>query len=210
MKFAELLHLTSTLSCFNTSFLAAGQNIKQVRLQLSRWVKDGRLIKIHKGFYVLASEYLKVKREPFYIANKLKSPSYISLQSALSYYGLIPEYVPTVTSITTLRPQRIDSPYETFDYRHVDKSLFWGYVEQEFLDKQKFLIAKPEKALIDLIYLTPAADKKDYLTELRLQNLEIFNLEVFSDFVKKINRPKLYRAEKIISKIINNSIGVSL
>jgi len=57
MKFEDLLKKVGYLPCFSTRFLAAGESLSQVRLQLARWVKDGRLIKLHKGFYTLAEPY---------------------------------------------------------------------------------------------------------------------------------------------------------
>ena len=84
MKFEDLLKNVGNLPCFSTRFLAAGENLSQVRLQLARWVRDGRLIKLHKGFYTVAEPYIKIKPELFCIAKSLKSPCYVSLQSALS------------------------------------------------------------------------------------------------------------------------------
>ena len=104
MKYADLLAKVSDLPVFTVSFLAAGQNLPQIRLQISRWVKTGKIIRLHKGLYTLAEPYRKVPCEPSTIANRLKQPSYVSLHSALSWYGMIPEFVPVVTSITTARP----------------------------------------------------------------------------------------------------------
>ena len=104
MVFDGLLQLVGDLPCFSARFLAAGENLAQVRLQLARWVHSGRIIKLHKGFYTLAAPYRKIQPDPFHISNALKSPSYVSLQSALSWHGLIPEFVPAVTAVTTARP----------------------------------------------------------------------------------------------------------
>ncbi|MBN2209980.1 MAG: type IV toxin-antitoxin system AbiEi family antitoxin domain-containing protein, partial [Sedimentisphaerales bacterium] len=61
MKYDELLQKVGNLACFSTRFLAAGENLAQVRLQLARWVKDGRLVKVRKGIYTLAEPYRKVR-----------------------------------------------------------------------------------------------------------------------------------------------------
>ncbi len=82
MNFSDLVKKIGELPYFGTSFLAAGESLSQIRLQLSRWVRDGKVVRLHKGLYVLAEPYRKVKPEPFAIANALKSPSYVSLQSA--------------------------------------------------------------------------------------------------------------------------------
>ena len=210
MRFDDLLKQVADLPCFSTSFLAAGENLPQVRLQLARWVKDGRLIKIHKGLYTLAPHYRKVKAESFYIANILKAHSYVSLQSALSWYGLIPEFVPGVTSVSTARPQSIETPLGRFEYRHISKGYFWGYQQVELSDKQAAFIALPEKAILDLVYLTPGGDKRKFLQELRLQNLEIINRDVLEESVKRTKKPKLRRALENIELIIREGKGIEL
>jgi predicted transcriptional regulator of viral defense system len=210
MKFEDLLKKVGDLSCFSTGFPAAGENLSQVRLQLWRWVNDGRLIKIHKGLYTLSEPYRKIKLERFTIANSLKSHSYVSLQAALSFYGLIPEYVPAATSITTARPQIINTPLGRFEYRHVAKKLFWGYQLHELSDRQQAFIAAPEKALLDLVYLTEGGDSENFLDELRLQNLEKLNKEILRQFSQKFDSPKIKRAVSIIEDIINKGEGVEL
>jgi predicted transcriptional regulator of viral defense system len=210
MKFEELLKKVGYLPCFTTRFLAAGQNLAQVRLQLNRWVKDGRLIKLRKGIYALAEPYAKLKAEPFAIANNLKSPSYVSLQSALSWYGLIPEFVPAVTSVTTGRPQIIQTLPGRFEFRHIDKDFFWGYREVKLSEKQNVFIALPEKALLDLVYLTAGGDKKEFLEELRLQNFEKLDKDVLKRFTKKSDSPKLKRAVLNIENIIAEGEGIEL
>ena len=210
MTFDDLLKQAADLPCFSTRFLAAGKNLAQVRLQLARWVKDGRLIRIHKGLYTLAHHYRKVKAESFYIANVLKPHSYVSLQSALAWYGVIPEFVPVVTSVSTARPQSIGTPLGRFEYRHICKGYLWGYQQLKLTDKQAAFVARPEKALLDLVYLTPGGDKREFLEELRLQNLEAINKEVLKEFVKRTAKPKLRRALENIESIIREGEGVEL
>ena len=210
MKFEDLLNKVVNLPCFTTRFLAAGKNLSQIRLQLSRWVKGGRLIKLHKGLYTLAEPYRKIKPEPFCIANSLKSASYVSLQSALAWYGLIPEFVPVVTSVTTGRPQTIETPMGRFDFRHINKSFFWGYQQVELTAGQMTFIARPEKALLDLVYLTPSGDKEEFIEELRIQNLEQIDKAVLREFAGKSQSPKLNRALQNIESIIDRGEGVEL
>jgi len=210
MKFEDLLKKVGDVPCFSTRFLAAGENLPQVRLQLVRWVKDGRLIKLHKGFYTFAEPYRKIKPELFSIANSLKSPSYVSLQSALSWHGLIPEFVPATTSITTARPQAIETPFGRFEYRHVSKDLFWGYQKIELSERQRAFVAFAEKALLDLVYLTPGGDQKEFLKELRLQNLDKLSKDTLRQYAEKSASPKLKRAVINIETIINEGEGVEL
>ena len=210
MKYTNLLNLVADLPCFSTKFLAAGQSLPQVRLQLNRWVKDGRLVKLHKGLYTLAQPYRRVKPEPFCVANALKPHSYVSLQSALAWYGLIPEFVPVVTSVTTTRPQSIETPFGRFEYRHIKKDFFKGYQQVELTDKQTAFSARAEKALLDLIYLTPGGDKREFLEELRLQNLGTIDKDVLREFTENSKSPKLRRALLNIESIIDQGEGVKL
>lgn len=200
MKFEELLKKAGYLPCFSTGFLMAGRKREQVNLQLARWVKDGRVIRIHKGLYVLAEPYRKCRIDPFYIANELGYPSYVSLQSALAWHGLIPEYVPAVISITTGRPQTIQTPLGRFEFRHIKQSMFWGYGQTETGPGCKAFVARPEKALLDLIYLTPGSGDPEYLKELRLQNLDRLDRKALDEFAHQSKSPKLKRAATLILK----------
>jgi len=210
MKFEDLLEKAGNLPCFTTRFLAAGANLAQVRLQLNRWVKNGRLIRLNRGLYTLSEPYRKVKPEPLAIANSLKLPSYVSLQSALSWYGLIPEFTPAVTSVTTARPQIIETPIGRYEYRHISKDLFRGYQQSELSEKQVAFIALPEKALLDLVYFTAGGDRIEFLEELRLQNLEKLNKGVLENFAEKSKKFKLQRAVSNIEKIIERGEGIEL
>lgn len=210
MKFVNLLEKVSDLPIFTVRFLSAGENLPQIRLQINRWVNDGRIIRLHKGFYTLAEPYRKITTEPFCIANSLKQASYVSLHSALSWYAMIPEFVPAVTSITTGRPQTIETPLGRFEFRHVSKKYFWGYQQVELKFGQTAFIAYPEKALLDLVYLTPGGNKIEFIEGLRLQNFEQINRAVLHEFVERFQSPKLNRALDNIERILDQSEGIEL
>lgn len=210
MKFIGLLEKVSELPAFTAKFLAAGEDLNQVRLQISRWVQDGKVIRIHKGLYTLAEPYRKVNPDPFYIANALKKASCVSLHSALSWYGMIPEFVPSVTSITTGRPQTIETPLGRFEFRHVSKKYFWGYEHVVLKNNIHVFIACPEKALLDLIYLTPDSDHMAYLEGLRLQNFDQMNQSRLSQFAQKYKSKKMMRARDNIKKILAQGEGTEL
>jgi len=210
MKFDELVELTGELVCFTTGFLTGGQDPRQIRLQLSRWVKDGRVIRLRKGVYVLAAPYRKVRVEPFCIANSLKRPSYVSAQSALAWYGLIPEYVAAVTSVTTGRPETIETPLGRYEYRHVKQSLFHGCRQVDLMEGQRTVVATPEKALLDLIYLTPGGDSPDYIRQLRLQNLDRLDTADLRNEAHHLKNCKLMRASEAIIDVVSEGEGVEL
>ena len=210
MKFEELLEKTGDLACFTTGFVSAGQNTAQVRLQLSRWVQDGKVVKLHKGLYTLSEPYRKIKPELFSIANNIKRPSYVSLQSALSWYGLIPEFVPAVTSVTTGRPMVIETPSGRFEYRHISKNLFRGFRKVELSGRQEAFIASAGKAIFDLVYLTGGGDRKEFLEGLRLQNVEAIDKDTLRQLAEESGSPKLKRAVQNIENIISEGEGAEL
>jgi predicted transcriptional regulator of viral defense system len=191
-------------------FLSAGEDPAQVRVQINRWVQDGKVIKLHKGLYTLAEPYRKTRPEKFCIANALKPASYVSLQSALSFYGLIPEYVPEITSVTTTRGRTIETPLGRFGFRHINKKLFYGFTKTKLTEGQSAFVAQPEKALLDLIHLTAAGDSAEFIEQLRLQNLDRINKITLRNFAEKTGYPKLKRACENIEKIMDEEEGVEL
>jgi hypothetical protein len=195
MKFASLLQAVEDEPVFETGFLLAGEVAPEdVRRQLSRWVKAGRLLQLRRGLYALAPPYRKRTPHPFLVANRLVRGSYVSLQSALAYHGLVPEHVPVTTCVTTGRPQRRDTPLGSFEYHHVPRERLTGYRVETLGDGQEALVATPAKALADLVALVPGADSKAYLAELRLQRLERIDP---TDLLKDRSvggRPKIRRA----------------
>lgn len=202
MKWEELLTTVGDEPVFTSSLLMAG-NISPAdnRRQLSRWVRSGRIIRLRRGIYILASPYRKIEPHPFLLANAMKAASYVSLQSALAHYGMIPEYTPVTTSVTTGRPENIGTASGTFYFSHIKKSWFSGYRQVEVMPGQSAFLANPEKCLLDLVYLTPGGDKMGYLRGLRLQNLDQINLGELSRIAEASGRPKLIRAAEHIERL---------
>jgi predicted transcriptional regulator of viral defense system len=199
MKFEVLLKLLNGEPLFSSSLLLAG-NVSQetIHKQLSRWVAKGKLTQLRRGLYALSGPYLKTELHPFLIANMLKKASYISMQSALGHYNMIPEYVPVTTCITTGRPEEINTGLGKYIFRHIKKNLFWGYSEMELARKNRVFIATIEKALLDLIYLTPDSDSIDFINELRLQNTEKINITTLRQYSNKFGTPKMQRAANLL------------
>lgn len=205
MKWEKLLQIVGREPVFHSSLLMAGSvNLIDLGRQLSRWVKSGNLIQLRRGLYALSEHYQKTPPHPFLVANRLKRASYVSLQSALEYHGLIPEYVPSVISITTGRPEILSNPLGTYIYRHVKKGLFFGYQIIDLGDQQSAFVALQEKALLDLLYLTPDSDNPDYLRELRLQNIDKLNLRLLSELAAQSKSPKLLRITRRIAALLKD------
>lgn len=202
MKFSRLVEVVGDEPVFETGLLLVGNvNPADVRRQLSRWTRAGRLYLLRRGLYALAPPFQKVKPHPFMIANCLVRSSYISCQSALAHYHLIPEHVPVVTSVTTGRPGRWDTPLGSFEFRHIKTNLLYGYRLMELGIEQRTFVATPEKALLDLIYLQPGGDSPLYLRELRLQNLDVLDLGELQRQADFANSPKLQRATQRITAL---------
>ena len=203
MEFNSLLKLIGDEPIFESSILLAGDvDPKLIRIQLSRWIKAGKIYQLRRGLYSIAPPYQRQQPHPFLVANHLQKASYVSLQSALSFYGLIPEVVNITTSVSTGRPERLDTPLGTFEFRHIKTELLFGYRMTE-LGEQSALIATPEKALLDLIYLQPGGDSPTYLKELRLQNTEKLDKDLLRRQSEKFNTPKLQNAVKGILQLMS-------
>ena len=192
MKIEELSYRVSKSGLFRTGQILSGsKQPANVRRQLDRWVKSGRILQLRRGVYVLQKPYASSDLHPFVIANALKKASYVSLQSALAHYGMIPEYVPVTTSMTTGRPEELDTSIGRFQFRHISTNRFFGFSEMEVAPGQPVLIASPAKALVDLLYLTPHSDNPDYLRELRLHKPEGFDRDILDRVVEKQGSSKV-------------------
>jgi hypothetical protein len=135
--------------------------------------KQQQLIRIKKGLFVVAPQegIGTISRE--LIANHLYGPSYVSLESALSYHNLIPERVYSVRSVTMKRAKKYDTPLGVFDYRTVSPDYFSiGIQQQVTKNNTTFLIASPEKALCDMIVLS---------SSLRLQSAKAVKIYLEED-----------------------------
>jgi predicted transcriptional regulator of viral defense system len=202
MEFTHLLDIVGSEPVFETGLLLAGAvDSKDVRRQLSRWTKAGRLYQLRRGLYTLAPPFQKVKPHPFVVANQMMRSSYISLQSALRHYDLIPDIVPVTTSVTTGRPNRWETPLGVYTFRHVKTELFSGYQLIDLGYNQQAFVATPEKALLDMVYLQPGGDVPEYLRELRLQNLEALDLGRLQHQAELASSPKLRRAVACIVEL---------
>lgn len=121
--------------------------------QLSLWVKKGYLIRLKNGVYAFARDADQLVGEE--IAYLLYQPSYLSMESVLFHYGFIPEMVYAHTSVTAKTNRVFDNDFGRFIYRHIKKELFWGY-RAVSSKSGLYLMAEPEKAVLDYLYLNLA------------------------------------------------------
>ena len=196
MKWDVFLKRFGTYSLIEPPMVYVGEaNPQAVQAQLSRWVKAGRLIKLARGKYILARPYRKIEPPLEAMANRLVYPSYVSFERALAWYGLIPEAVPVVTSVTTGRPRMIETALGTFQYRHIQQPLFWGYEAITF-QGETCIIALPEKAILDLFYFQRGVATLARIQEMRFQNLDSLNPNRLTAFAQKTGMTKLRESTK--------------
>ncbi len=151
--------------------------------KIQQLLTTGALIRIKKGLYVLDDNHSNTPISLEVLANLIYGPSAISLDYALSYYGLIPEHVHTVTSITPQRDKAFETPLGNFTYRYLAmKKYSIGLTRLLLSDNRYIMIASPEKSLMDKVYfsklliLQSDQEIEDYLfADLRL-NEEIVKL----------------------------------
>ena len=204
MKWEGFLKKVGHLPLIEGEILLVGDaQPSALRVQLNRWQKQGKLVQVKRGFYVLAAPYFKGPLYEPYVAARLNSPSYLSLEWALHYHDLIPESVPVWTSVTTKRPGRFVTPLGTFDYRHIQPSLFWGYDSLTAAHQTAFVSA-PEKALLDFFYLHPIEVSMDYLIELRLQNVEKIQVSKLWEYAKRFGKPRILQATETMVQYIHS------
>lgn len=143
--------------------------------------------KLRNGLYCLKTHL----PSPFLIANKIYSPSYVSLSTALSHYHIIPETVYSVTSVTTKATREFTTPWLIFSYQKIKRQAFTGYRPIEINGATVF-IAEPEKALVDFLYFV---DLKQRLLNDRL-NLKTISFKKALHYAELFNRPSLVKLVK--------------
>jgi predicted transcriptional regulator of viral defense system len=119
-------------------------------VNLKNWIKKGHLIMLRRGLYALSEMQHRV--DVLVFATKIYPPSYISMETALSFYGIIPEAVFTVTSVTTRKTKKFNTPMGNYSYQKIKKEAFGGF-ETKIREGISFNLALPEKAMIDFLYL---------------------------------------------------------
>ncbi len=164
------------------------EKLKTSKNDLTRWVKTGRFVKLKRNLYEFIDSVLELNIPDVYVANKLYSPSYVSLETALSIYGVIPDIAAQVTSMTTRTTREFKNKYGCFFYRSCQKRAFTGY-KLMLYEGVKIFIADTEKALVDFIYFS--VRRKDSLN---------FDEERFDKHVlKKLSWSKVLKYAKFFN-----------
>ena len=178
--------------------------------KISELLKSKELIPIRRGLYTIGPKMDLPSPEPFLIANHLRGPSYISLESALSYWNMIPERAYETSSVTTKTSKLYKTQVGRFSYKRLKTPYYsYGIKRIEYTPKQTMLIASREKALCDKIILTPKINlrsikqTKEFLTEdLRLDNDVLSTLDIDLMELWLTNAPKKSSLKMLIKTLI--------
>lgn len=165
-------------------------------------VEQGRIIRLKQGLYICSEKETGQSLPTYLVANHLCGPSYVSFHTALRYYGLTPEGVYVVQSMTTRPNTAFETPIGTFTYRHCKPSCFALGVSIVRQNDLSFMMATPEKALCDLMATTPRLSlryKKEmqhYLEEdirFDMDELSNFNIPLLQDIALVSPKPVAVR-----------------
>ncbi|MEI8365351.1 MAG: hypothetical protein WCF65_02940 [Parachlamydiaceae bacterium] len=191
---------------FDYSFLMSClSQYKSPRSKVTHLLRSGEVIRVKKGLYVFGEKQRRSMLSLEILANQIYGPSYVSCEYALAFYGLIPEHVVEVTSVTTKKKKNYETPICRFSYAPIPARLFsTGFTLLQVDDNKSALIATPEKALADLLYIrrikikTPSDLEALLFEDLRLDptGVKKMHIGVLSDILKAGGNP-------VLSLIIN-------
>lgn len=201
MSFLEFKTKMFDFACFNIYQVYAWQPDFD-RNNLTRWAKKGYLIRLRQGYFAF-SEYKNKPDYSLYFANRIYRPSYISLHTALSFYGMIPEAVVQITSVTPLKTASFSNDFGEYSYKSFKENLMFGYDLKPIADNRTIQFATPEKALLDLIYLYPFYDSEQELEELRLDEYFMhydLNKKLLLDYCSNFQSKALEHRVKLLFK----------
>lgn len=163
------------------------------RNNIVRWTKKGLLIQLRQGYYTFP-EYKEKPDFTLWFANRIYRPSYVSLQTALAFYGIIPEAVVQIISVTSLKTMSFSNDFGDYEYKSIKADLMFGYDLKPFADGRNLQMASPEKALLDLMYLNPFYNTEQDMEDLRLdEDFLQNNLDhnIFAEYTSKFKNKAL-------------------
>ncbi|MCK4540700.1 MAG: type IV toxin-antitoxin system AbiEi family antitoxin domain-containing protein [Spirochaetales bacterium] len=209
-KLTELFFQLSPHGLFTIQDIAAaipGSDNKLHSL-IKRAIAKEEIIRIRRGLYCLPKKYLKKHINLYAVAENIYGPSYISLESALSWHGWIPEAVYTITSISFNKSKFFKTPLGNFSYNHVPQNIFYESVERHIDENGYiFFMATPLKALVDYIYINKLdwENIEPLLESLRIEKEEFNNLQCddFDLLAANYNNKRVYRFINGIKKELN-------
>lgn len=186
------------------------QNKQALSNQLHRWQRRKLVVKLKKGLYLLGRHERKIHPSRAFLANQLHSPSYVSLEYALNYYGVIPERVADVTSVTTKKTNTFKNEEGYFVYQHIKTEAYAGFKSYKDEEGLTFFMAQPEKAMVDFLYLNlkrfDVDDKGIFEESYRFQNLEILRKNRLRLYAKLFSVKKLTYIVRSLCDFITDEV----
>lgn len=210
MTYHELMDLLGKQPFFDLAMAAqlSRERRHTLRVQLHRWVRQGKLIALRRGMYAWPEKIRGVPLNPAALANALYHPSYLSGLWALGFYGLIPEKVVVYTSVTTRGPRRFENAAGVFEYRHIKQETFFGYTASDVAGS-RVLVARPEKALLDYWYLSRGAWTAERMAEMRFQNCDLVRNGLLERFARRFQSPRLLEIVRLWRQVVEEeSVGM--
>ena len=201
MTFLEFKAKMFDLACF-TIYQVYAWKPDFDRNNLTRWTKKGYLIRLRQGYFTFA-EYKNKADYSLYFANRMYRPSYISLQTALSFYGMIPETVVQIISVSSLKTASFSNEIGEYFYKNVKENLIFGYELKLMADNRNLQFATPEKALLDFLYLYPFYNNEQELQELRLDEAFLqddLNKELLMEYCSRFQSKALEKRVQLLLK----------
>jgi predicted transcriptional regulator of viral defense system len=166
------------------------------KMNLVFWQKKKYIYKIRNGWYRF-NKKPENETELYYIANKIYAPSYISFETAMNYYGIIPEAVFTIKSASTLKTQSFKNDLGFFKYSNLKEECFFGY-KLISTENFTFKIANIEKTILDFLYFSHSIETFHDIESLRLNR---YLLKEKLDYNKLLQYAELYKTKQLLKKI---------
>lgn len=172
---------------------------------LSRWTKEGRLLRIKRNLYTFP-EIAGKPESHLLFSSVICRPSYISLHYALHYYEIIPEEVVQVTAVTSLKTQAFDTDIGYYAYQSVKEKLMFGFELHDCiaLKGARIPFARPEKAVLDLLYLYPQYNTRQSMVDLRFDESfmeEDFDWQRFDSYLDRAGSAALSRRASLFQEV---------
>jgi predicted transcriptional regulator of viral defense system len=202
MNYLQFKNRFYDLACFHVHQVYAWQPDFD-KSNLTRWTGKKLLVKLRNGYYSFP-EYTGQSDFVFLVSNRIYRPSYISLHTALAFYGMIPEAVVQVSAVSSLKKAVFENAFGTFSYQQIASGLLFGYDAKPSANGRTLLLAQPEKALLDLLYLYPFYNSPQEMEELRLDEdfmQQDFNVALFQEYADKFGSKALNRRVALLQKV---------
>jgi predicted transcriptional regulator of viral defense system len=198
MNFLEFRSRFYELGCFSVNQILTWQSTFKHN-NLTRWCKRKLIFRLRQGFYCFP-EYVRQPNFALFVSSYIYKPSYVSLHTALAFYGIIPEAVTQITAVSTLKTVGFQNVFGEFSYHKIKPELFFGY-EQKPLGERSVLLATPEKAILDLLYLYSFYNTEEEIANLRFDEYFMqheLNANRLMEFAEKFKVKELNKRVKIL------------